>query len=275
MSVINTNVRALTAQSSLRKINGDLSTAMERLSTGLRVNGAKDDAAGLSISNRMTAQIRGTAMAIRNANDGLSLLQTAEGGINEIGSMLQRMRELAVQAASATGKAEDRAYAQKEVGELRTQISDIVAQTKFNDHTLLDGHIGSASFNLQIGAGSGMTMSITISSMAIGSGNMITSSMTISTVSGAVSAITSIDDAIEAVNNTLAQIGAYQNRLNSTINNLESFQRNTSASRSRIMDTDYATETTNLAKSQIIQQAATAMLAQANQSPQTVLALLK
>lgn len=271
MSVINTNVRALTAQSSLRKINGELSTAMERLSTGLRVNGADDDAAGLAIANRMTADIRGTAMAIRNANDGLSLLQTAEGTLGEIGNVLQRMRELAVQAANGTALDSDRSASNTEVSQLMSQIDALATQIQFNRNDLLSA--GSTTFTLQLGAAKAQTMDVVLNGATTTA--LAVTGVAITSVGLANTAIATIDSAITTVSTRLATIGAYQNRLNYTINNLESFKNNTSASRSRIMDTDYADETTKLAKSQIIQQAATAMLAQANQSPQTVLALLK
>lgn len=274
MPVINTNVNAMFAQGAL-KINGrSLSQAMQQLSTGARINSAGDDAAGLAIGQTMTAQIRGLTQAVRNANDGISMLQTAEGSMNEQSNILQRMRELAVQAATATYSSAQRGYLQTEFSALSTQIDNIASQTTWNGMYILDGSENSGEFVLQVGALSGQTITVTIGNVSTSSSGLSVSG-DISTASGAISALTVIDDALDTLNDTRATIGAGINQLTYAADNLTNVMQNYSNSRSQIIDTDYATATTQLARSQIIQQAATAMLAQANQAPQTVLALLK
>ncbi len=272
MPVINTNVNAMFAQGAL-KVNGrNLSQAMQQLSTGSRVNSAADDAAGLAIGQTMTAQIRGLTQAVRNANDGISMLQTAEGSMNEQSNILQRMRELAVQASTATYSSAQRGYLQTEFSALSSQIDNIASQTTWNGMSILDGSTNSGSFDIQVGAVSGQTITVTIANVSV-SGLGVSGD--ISTASGASTAITTINDALDTLNSARASIGAGVNQLTYAADNLTNVIQNYSNSRSQVMDTDYATATTQLARTQIIQQAATAMLAQANQAPQSVLALLK
>jgi flagellin len=275
-SVINTNVKSLVAQNALSVNNRSLSKAMEQLSTGKRINSAADDAAGLAISNKMTAQIRGLNQAIRNANDGISVAQTAEGATQEITNMLQRMRELAVQAANDSNSSADRTALQAEVTELIDEIDRIATDTMFNKTALLTGSAGTSGvLTFQIGANSGQTVDVTFSNMSTASAGLGVSGVTISTASGASSAISTIDTAIATVDSFRADLGAKINRFTYAIDNMSNISMNTAAARSRIQDADYASATTELARSQIIQQAATAMLAQANQQPQSVLSLLQ
>jgi len=275
MPVINTNVNALFSQNALKVNSRNLSSAMEQLSTGSRINSAKDDAAGLAISNTMTSQIRGLSMAVRNANDGISMLQTAEGSMNEQSNILQRMRELAVQASTATYSSTQRGYLKTEFSALSSQLDNIATQTTWNGIQILDGTGGtSGSFDIQVGAVSGQTITVTIAKVTTAASGLGVSG-DISTASGASSVITNINSALETLNSARATIGAGINQLTYAADNLTNVITNYSNSRSQVMDTDYATATTQLAKSQIIQQAATAMLAQANQAPQSVLALLK
>ena len=274
MPVINTNVNALFAQTALRVNNRNLSSAMEQLSTGSRINSAKDDAAGVSIASTMTAQIRGLGQAVKNANDGISLLQTAEGAMVEQTNMLQRMRELAVQASTDTLSGTQKGYLQDEYAALADQIDKIGSQTQWNGMTILDGK----KTDYAIGVGSNGTETITVSIADMSSLKLNTSTKiggTGSTSTSASDAIGSIETALKSVNDSRSAIGAGINRLTYAADNLNNVIQNATASRSQIVDTDYATATTQLARAQIIQQAATAMLAQANQSPQSVLALLK
>lgn len=269
MTVINTNTAALRAQNGSRVANQALQTAMERLSTGKRINSSKDDAAGLAIASSMTSQIRGMNQAIRNANDGISFAQTAEGALNEVTNMLQRIRELAVQSASGTYSDDDRANLQAEVEELGAQIDDIVANTKFNDVAVF----GSAdvTVSIQTGSNNGDTTTLTVTGFDVSDA----SASDVSTASGANTALDDVDAALEAVATTRASLGAGQSRLESVVNNLTNSVVNLSDARSRIEDADFSAETTNLAKAQILSQAATAMLAQANQSQSNVLSLLR
>jgi flagellin len=269
MTVINTNTAALRAQNGSRVANQALQTAMERLSTGKRINSAKDDAAGLAIASNMTSQIRGMGQAIRNANDGISLAQTAEGALGEVTNMLQRIRELSVQSASGTYSADDRANLQAEVVELGAQIDDIVANTKFNGVAVFG--TADVTVDIQTGSGSGDTTTLTVAGFDVSSA----SGSDISTAGGAGTALTNVDAALKAVATTRASLGAGQSRLESVVNNLSSQVTNLSDARSRIEDADFSAETTNLAKAQILSQASTAMLAQANQSQQGVLSLLR
>jgi len=277
MTVINTNVKSLVAQNALTVNNRSLSKAMEQLSTGKRINSAADDAAGLAISNKMTAQIRGLNQAVRNANDGISMLQTAEGATNEISNMLQRMRELSVQAANDTYSSSDRASIGKEYDALVKEIDRIATNTEWNGKKILST---ASTAYLQIGTGSGSAYQISVAFLsmkgsALGSGvasGDIGSSTTASSIQGV---ITKIDTAIKAVDDFRADMGATINRLTYAADNMSNVALNTEASRSRIQDTDYASATTELARTQIISQAATAMLAQANQQPQSVLTLLR
>lgn len=269
MTVISTNSAALRAQNGSRMAQASLQTAMERLSTGKRINSAKDDAAGLAIASTMTSQIRGMSQAIRNANDGISLAQTAEGALGEVTNMLQRIRELAVQSASGTYSTTDRTNLQTEVKELGSQIDSIISGTKFNGVTLFGA--ADVTIKVQTGAGSTDTVDLTVKGLTVTSAT----ASDISTAAGATTALGNVDTALAAVNTTRASLGAGQSRLESVVNNLTSNVNNLSDARSRIEDTDFSVETTNLAKSQILSQAATAMLAQANQSAQGVLNLLR
>jgi len=376
-SVINTNLASLDTQRNLDASQASLSTSIQRLSSGLRVNSAKDDAAGLAIAERMNSQVRGLTVAARNANDGVSLAQTAEGALGQVGDMIQRMRELAVQSSNATNSATDRAALQQEVGQLKSEIDRVAQTTNFNGTKLLDGSFSSANF--QVGANAGDSISVnnitnaqlsgmgvvnqattqnstaisdltavaagtlTINGTDIGplpaagttqqrqadlvdainrvstttgvgafydstnnkivlssasnitiagsgnaaqvgfaaadsanaaaSGNMTT--LDVSSYAGAQLAIQQCDAALSQVNGARANLGALQSRFESAVSNIQIASENTTAARSRIMDTDYAAETANLSRAQILQQAGNAMLAQANQLPQQVLTLLK
>jgi flagellin len=281
MSVINTNVKSLIAQNAASINNRSLDKSMQQLSTGKRINSAADDAAGLAIGNKMTAQIRGLNQAVRNANDGISMLQTAEGATQEITNMLQRMRELAVQAANDTYTASDRSSLNAEVTSLSAEITRIADNTEWNGMKLFtatsatSGGIGTSGVvTLQVGTGgtSGNQFSVTLNDIDASLG---LSGISLSTRSGATAALATLDTAIAAVDTDRSAFGATMNRLTYAIDNLSNISQNAQASRSRIMDTDYAQATTELARSQIIQQAATAMLAQANQAPQSVLSLLR
>lgn len=268
MSVINTNIAAVKASNASSQANKMLGTAMERLSTGKRINSAKDDAAGLAIATTMTAQVRGMSQGIRNANDGISLAQTAEGALSEVTNMLQRVRELAVQSASATYQDSDRGYMDAEVTELKAQIADVMTNTKFNGNAVLGA--ADTTFDIQVGANSGETITLTSKG--------ITTDMTTLAVDDAANASTTLDTvdaALAEVAATRASFGAGQSRLESAVNNLANNVTNLSDARSRIEDADYSAETTAMAKAQILSQASTAMLAQANQSQQSVLQLLK
>lgn len=272
--VINTNIASLNAQRNLNVSQNSLSTALQRLSSGLRINSAKDDAAGLAISERMTSQIRGMNQAARNANDGISLAQTAEGALVEIGNNLQRIRELAVQSANATNSEDDRDALQKEVTQLIDEIQRVGEQTSFNGTKLLDGNFTSQIF--QVGANKDETIEFTDIADTTASGLGV-DGVDISGTDGtnAADAIETIDDALKLVNSTRADLGAIQNRFSSAIANLQTSSENLSASRSRIQDADFAAETAALTRSQILQQAGVAMLSQANALPNNVLSLLR
>ncbi len=271
---VNTNVSSLNAQRQLFTTNDNLSTAFERLSSGFRINSAADDAAGLQISDRMTSQIQGLNMAVRNANDGISLAQTAEGAMQEITTALQRIRVLAVQSQNGINSSSDRAALQKEVAALKNEISRISTDTQFGGVNLLDGTY-SATF--LVGSNAGQTISVNISSTGgfgfsgLTNGN---SDLTIATAAGASAALATIDSAISTIDAKRADLGAIQNRFQSTIRNLSNISENVSAARSRIRDTDFATETAELTRNQILQQASTTVLSQANQRPQAALSLL-
>ncbi|HWW64292.1 MAG TPA: flagellin [Sphingomonadaceae bacterium] len=271
MTVINTNIAALRAQNGSRVANSELQTAMERLSSGKRINSAKDDAAGLAIASSMTSSIRGMNQGIRNANDGISLAQTAEGALNEVTNMLQRIRELAVQAASGTYSEDDRTNLQAEVTELTAQITDITTNTKFNGITLFD--TADATITIQVGSTTDDTVDLTLKGLDLSAA--VGSDISGTDGTGATTAMGDVDDALAAVATARATLGAGQSRLNSVINNLTNNVQNLSDARSRIEDTDFSAETTNLAKANILSQAATAMLAQANQTGQGVLQLLR
>ena len=270
MSVINTNVNAQYSQNALSVNARAQSSAMQQLSTGSRVNSAKDDAAGLAIGQTMTSQIRGLNQAVRNLNDGINMMQTAEGALVETSNMLQRMRELAVQSSNGTYSDEQRGYLQTEYAALSTQIGKIASETLWNGNELLT----SATFTFQAGASSGQTIEVAIGAMTT-TGLALSTTDTVSPVTGAMAAIATLDTALDLVNSQRATIGAGINQMTYGADNLSNISANTTASRSSIMDTDYAQASTQLSKTQIIQQASTAMLAQANQQPQSVLALLK
>jgi flagellin len=271
MSVINTNVSALQAQNSLASNARAMGKAMQSLATGSRINSAGDDAAGLAIGQTLTSQIRGLNQAVRNANDGINLLQTAEGSLVAQTDMLQRMRELAIQAANGTVSSKQRDYLQTEYSQLSTQIGKINSQTTWNSSNVLSA----TTLTFQVGSLSGQTISVVISATTVNA--LSISGTTLAGASGGVasSALARVDSALTKINTQRATIGAGINRLTYAADNLTNISSNLSASRSTIMDTDYATASTSLSRAQIIQQAATAMLAQANQQPQSVLALLK
>jgi flagellin len=263
---INTNVVSLNAQRNLSMSQASLATSMQRLSSGLRVNSAKDDAAGLAIADRQNAQIRGINVAIRNANDGISLAQTAEGALATITDALQRMRELAVQAANGSNSTGDRLNLDTEYQALSAEITRIAAQTKFNGTAIVGPSAGAQVF--QVGANAGDTLTITTTTVATVAGN-------VSTVAGATTALGAIDTALDTINTSRASYGAAMSRFSMAIQNLQISGENQSAARGRIMDADFAAETANLSRSQILQQAGSAMVAQANQLPNQVLALLR
>jgi len=282
-TVINTNVATLTAQRTLAKSSLEMATALQRLSSGLRINSAKDDAAGLALTERLTSQVRGYNQAIRNAGDGISLVQTAEGGIEAITNSLQRMRELAVQAANYSLTNVDRVAVDTEFAALRSEINRVAAQTQFNGQKLLNGSI-TGSMTFQVGANSGETIDVTalanMNAAALGRVAGGFTSLDVAGVSGAdatnaVKAINSIDAAIASVVQERAKLGASINRFEQTISNLRVTVENLTSARSRIQDADFAAETAALTRLQILQQSGMAVLSQANNLPQGVLALLR
>ncbi len=276
MTVIGTNISSLRASTASTKANMDLSTAMERLSTGKRINSAKDDAAGLAIAASMTAQIRGMNQGVRNANDGISMAQTAEGALDEVSNMLQRMRELAVQSNNGTYTASDVANITAEQDALSAQIASVIANTSFNGKNLFSTAANATTgITIQAGANSTDTVTLKFDELDAAASKL---SAVVDFTAGTMKtglALTAFDDAIAEVANSRAGLGAGQNRLESAVNNLTSNATNLSDARSRIEDADFSAETTNLAKAQILSQASTAMLAQANQSQQSVLKLLQ
>ena len=282
--VINTNIMSLNAQKNLNSSQGALATSLERLSTGLRINSAKDDAAGLAISERFSSQIRGLDQAVRNANDGISLAQTAEGAMQEITNNLQRIRELAVQSSNSTNSQTDRDALQAEVAQLIDEIDRVALQTDFNGTKLLDGDADALSF--QIGANAGELITVfeddagastapNMRTASLGEGDDNVADIDISDFDGAQDALAIVDAALTEVNSARAEFGATQNRFESVIANLQTASENLSAARSRIQDADFAAETAELTRAQILQQAGTSVLAQANAAPQNVLALLQ
>ncbi len=271
--IINHNLSAMNTQRQLGVNNTNTSKSLEKLSSGLRINRAGDDAAGLAISEKMRGQIRGLDMATKNAQDGISLIQTAEGALNETHSILQRMRELAVQASNDTNNTNDRAEMQKEVTQLQAELERISTDTEFNTKKLLDGTFTGQIFH--IGANAGQNMSVAILTMGAVALSVDAASLSVGAQSTADSAITIIQSAIDKVSSERAKLGAVQNRLEHTINNLGTASENLSAAESRIRDVDMAKEMMNFSKNNILNQAATAMLAQANQQPQGVLQLLR
>jgi flagellin len=311
---VNTNIISLNAQRNLNTSQSSLATSMQRLSSGLRVNSAKDDAAGLAIAERMSAQVRGMNVAVRNANDGISLAQTAEGALGKIGDNLQRMRELAVQSRNATNSEGDRANLQKEFKELQSEIDRTIKGTKFNGQALFASD-AATQLSFQVGAGTSDEDKINIEGAVLGGGSSISAGSAIDAMGGTSAtaeqdlmatitgswdgtngiaiggaaaggttaagvsqvddAINAIDKALDLINDKRANFGASQNRFEAVISNLQVNIENQSAARGRIMDADFATETSNLSRSQILQQAGSAMVAQANQLPQQVLSLLR
>jgi len=275
--VINTNVASINSQRQLTKTNNALSVSMERLSSGLRVNSAKDDAAGLAIADRMTSQIRGMTVATRNANDGISMAQTAESAMGEITNTMQRMRDLAVQSSNdGAVTAGDRDKLQAEFAQLNDELTRIVTSTEFNGKKIINGDLA-AGADIQVGANTAADnrITVTIADMATTLGAVTAADITGADATNPLSAIDEIDLAIEAIDTSRAELGAIQNRFTTTISNLQSSIENQSAARSRIMDADFAAETAELSRNQILQQAGTAMLSQANQAPQAVLGLLR
>ena len=272
MTVIGTNIASLRAGNAATAANNMLQSAMQRLSTGQRINSGKDDAAGIAIASSMTASIRGMNQGVRNANDGMAMSQTADGALNEITNMLQRVRELSVQSASGTYSDDDRTNLQTEVTALTGQITSILDNTKFNDVALFDGSAGtSGTVTIQTGSSSSDTVDIDFGEIDLSDATGVD----ISDASDASDALSTIDDALKTVNTARAAFGAASSQLQSVVNNLTSNVENLSQARSGIQDADFSAETANLAKAQILSQASTAMLAQANQSQQSVLSLLK
>jgi flagellin len=277
--VINTNVASLNAQRNLGKSQSELNTSMQRLSSGLRINSAKDDAAGLAISDRMTAQIRGLNQASRNANDGISMAQTAEGALQESTNLLQRMREIAVQAANDTNTAQDRTSLNSEFAQLQAEIDRIASNTQFNSQNLLDGTFdpanGGSSAVFHVGANENQTISVSIGQADGVTLGVDSGSIDVLDVTNSNAAIGIIDTAIGSIDTIRGDLGAIQSRMESTIANLNNVSENLAASRSRIMDADIAMETSAMTRANILQQAGVSVLAQANQQPQLALSLLQ
>ncbi|MGE8064012.1 flagellin domain-containing protein [Pseudomonas sp. NPDC089569] len=279
---VTTNTTSLGVQKNLNRATDALSTSMNRLSSGLKINSAKDDAAGLQIATRMGAQIRGGNQAIQNANDGISVAQTAEGALQAQTDILQRMRELAVKARNGTNATADQTATNSEFAQMSDELTRISASTNLNGKNLLDGSAG--TMQLQVGANTGSANRIDLVlsskfdavSLSVGSGTVVLTGATSAALSGNIdNAITAIDAAIDKINSTRANLGASQNRLTSTIANLQNIVENTTAAQGRVQDTDFAAETANLTKQQTLQQASTSVLAQANQLPSAVLKLLQ
>ena len=270
---INTNVASLNAQRNLSTSQNSLMTSMQRLSSGLRVNSAKDDAAGLAIAERMQTQVRGSNVAIRNANDAISLAQTAEGAIGKLNDMLQRMRELAVQSNNATNGADDRKNLDAEFQQLGAEIKRTLQNTRFNGLRIFDSDAGTQTF--QVGANNGDTVDVVTAKLSTAPSLATVIAGKVDGTLAAASAITDIDAALQSVNTERAMYGAVQNRFEAIVSTLQVAAENQAAARGRIMDADFAAETANLSRSQILQQAGTAMVAQANQLPQMVLSLIR
>jgi len=279
-SVINTNLLSMNAQRNTSVSQASLTTSMQRLSSGLRVNSAKDDAAGLAIAERMNSQVRGMNVAMRNANDGISLAQTAEGALAKVGDALQRMRELAVQARNASNSSSDKDSLNKEFQQLGAEITRVIGGTTFNGQTIIGSNSGGKDFQIGANTTTNDTITVTTTNMnndasitaVTGATSKIDSSQNAAAIKGV---IDNIDGAINKVNSERAMYGATQSRFDSVISNLQVSVENQSAARSRIMDADFATETANLSRAQILKQAGNAMIAQANQLPQQVLSLLR
>ena len=277
---VNTNTTSLNVQKNLNRASDALSTSMQRLSSGLKINSAKDDAAGLQIATRMTSQIRGQTMAIKNANDGVSIAQTAEGALQESSNILQRMREIALQSRNDSNGTADRTALDKEYKQSIDELTRIAKSTNLNGKALIDGTAGAMEF--QVGAGTTsdnqitLTLSTSFDASALGmTGTTISGTSNAANHSAVLSAVSAIDAALANINATRADLGAAQNRFSTTISNLQNINENAEAARSRVQDTDFAAETAQLTKQQTLQQASTAVLAQANQLPSAVLKLLQ
>jgi flagellin len=275
---INSNIMSMNAQRNASVTQSDMATALQRLSSGLRVNSAKDDAAGLAIAERMNTQVRGMNMAVRNANDGISLAQVAEGGLTSMSEMLQRMRELSVQSINSTNQAGDISALNQEYTQLRDELARTVTSVQFNGNSLFNNP---SNFEFQVGANSGQTITVSGSTMAIAtaatmSAVLLGGASALSTTNNLNAAnLASIDAVLTTINSTRASLGAVQSRFETTISFLKIAVENQAAARGRIMDADFAAETAALSRTQILQQAGTAMIAQANQLPQAVLKLLQ
>jgi flagellin len=267
---VNTNVSALNAQRQLFDSSNALNKSFERLSSGMRINRAADDAAGLQITERMTTQINGLNQAVRNANDAISLTQTAEGALGETSNALQRIRQLAVQSQNGINSQEDRDALQKEVSALKSEITRIADNTEFNGVTVLDGSLDATFL---VGANEGQTIAVTLGT-SFDAGGLSISALSVSSASGAATAMSAVDGALSTIGAARADLGALTNRFQSTIRSLSNVSENLSAARSQIRDTDFATETANLTRNQILQQASTTILSQATQRPQLALSLL-
>jgi flagellin len=279
---VNTNVTSLIVQRNLGKAADSLSTSMTRLSSGLKINSAKDDTAGLQIATRMSSQIRGQTVAVKNANDGISMAQTAEGALQESTNILQRMRELAIQARNGTNGSTDQAATNSEFAQMSSELTRISGSTNLNGKNLLDGTAGVMTLQVGSNVGSSNQISLTLSgsfdaaSLSVDSGTVSLTGASPSAAGAAIdNAITAIDKAIGIIGQTRANLGASQNRLTSTIANLQNITENVTAAQGRVQDTDFAAETAQLTKSQTLQQASTSVLAQANQLPSSVLKLLQ
>jgi len=277
-AVINTNLLSITAQRNTSATQNSLATAMQRLSSGLRVNSAKDDAAGMAIAERMTAQVRGMNVAQRNANDGISLAQTAEGALSKVGDALQRMRELSVQARNATNTGDDKDSLGKEFAQLATEITRVIAGTTFNGKAILAADFGTQTFQIGANTTANDVVDVITKDMTAEADITAVTGATLDNTSDAAALATIIDNIDTAIKNVSVErssLGASQNRFDAVISNLQISVENQSAARSRILDADFAVETANLSRSQILQQAGNAMIAQANQLPQQVLTLLR
>jgi flagellin len=274
-STINTNMSSMTAQRALGSTQSSLSTSMQRLSTGLRINSAKDDSAGLAIAERMTSQVRGMAVASRNANDAISMAQTAEGALGKIGESLQRMRELSVQSSNSTNSSSDRANLDEEYQALSKEVSRVIEGTKFNGNQLLN--TGTA-MSFQVGADNNTTtdtIDVNLTDISAGAGMAKVLAGGITSASQALARMTNLDAAIDEVTSARSNLGSVQNRFESVVANLSTTSENLQAAKGRIMDADFAVETSNMSRAQVLQQAGSAMLAQANQAPQQVMSLLR
>jgi len=282
MPVVNTNINSIVAQNATNKSDRSMTKTMEKLSTGFRINKSGDDAAGLAVSTKMTAQIRGTNQAARNISDAIALVQTADGAAKEISAIMQRMRELAVQGATETYSTNDLQLMDTEYQQLEAEIERIVDQTKWNKMSLFDGNgpnvatSSSAAFQIQVGSDNGQSMTVTVGNLTIDAGSLGDLSLAgVSTQTSASAAITAIDNAFENLATIRADYGSFMNRLGHSLNNAEVFSANMADANSRLLDTDYAKEMTEFAKAQIVRQAGMAMLSQANAIPNQVLQLLQ